>query len=549
MPTSSPSHALANGSSHALGQAIANVGELVSRSCRLHARQLAVTSDTRSLTYAELDQRSNQLANALLAQGLQRGDRVGIYLANCVEIVEVELACYKAGLIKAPFNARLSPREVGDITANSEAALIVTTAERAEQIRPHLPDLPGVRAQDIRLVLVDAPATDGTPAASTLSYEGLLASASTAFTPVAVREHEVAVLHYTSGSSGVLKAAMQTFGNRLAQLRKFLMRGEAMVPGHILGLVGPVTHASGMQMVPTLCQGATIHLFASFEPGRFLADMRRLRVSHTFMVPTMVGMLLAQTQGQYRPLPDLLRLGYGAAPMAPARILQAMDRFGPILSQGYGAGETTSGVCALTAQDHLLARAAFPERLASCGRPFLESRVDLLDDAGQPVAPGEIGEIVVGGADVFAGYWRAPELTAEVLKGGRYHTGDLARVDEDGFVYIVDRKKDMVISGGFNVYPSEVEAVLYEHASVADACVFAIPDDKWGEAVAAHIVLKPGQAADLERLNLFCAERLGGFKRPRHIEFVDALPKNPNGKVMRKSVQAPYWAALDRKVN
>ena len=122
-------------------------------------------------------------------------------------------------------------------------------------------------------------------------------------------------------------------------------------------------------------------------------------------------------------------------------------------------------------------------------------------------------------------------------------------MDEDGFVYIVDRKKDMVISGGFNVYPSEVEAVLYEHASVADACVFAIPDDKWGEAVAAHIVLKPGQAADLERLNLFCAERLGGFKRPRHIEFVDALPKNPNGKVMRKSVQAPYWAALDRKVN
>ena len=195
------------------------------------------------------------------------------------------------------------------------------------------------------------------------------------------------------------------------------------------------------------------------------------------------------------------------------------------------------------------ARAARPERLASCGRPFLECDVRILDDEGQPVATGEIGEIVVGGEDVFAGYWRAPELTAEVLKNGCYHTGDLARADEDGYVYIVDRKKDMVISGGFNVYPSEVEAVLFQHEAVQEACVFAVPDDKWGESVAAHVVLKPGRPADSALIDAFCAERLAGFKRPRRIEFVDALPKNPNGKVMRKAVQAPYWAQLERKVN
>ncbi|CAB5707572.1 Long-chain-fatty-acid--CoA ligase [Delftia tsuruhatensis] len=517
------------------GHAIANVGELVARSCRAHAAQPAVTSATRSITYAELEQRSNRLANALLAQGLARGDRVGIYLPNCVEIVEIEIACYKAGLVKAPFNARLSPREVGDIAANSDAAIIITTAARAETFKPHLQS-PGER-----LLLLDGPAED--------SYEAVLACASDRFQPVAVQEHEVAVLHYTSGSSGVLKAAMQTFGNRLAQLRKFLMRGEGMQAGHVLGLVGPVTHASGMQMVPALCTGATIHLFAGFEPGAFMAEMQARRVTHTFMVPTMINMLLAEVGGRYRPLPDLQRLGYGAAPMAPARILQAMDVFGPILSQGYGAGETTSGVCGLTVQDHLQARASRPERLASCGRPFLESLVEVVDDEGLPVPQGEIGEIVVSGADIFAGYWRAPELTAEVLRHGRYHTGDLARMDEQGFVYIVDRKKDMVISGGFNVYPSEVESVLYEHASVADACVFAIPDDKWGEAVAAHIVLKPGQAGDSAALDRFCAERLGGFKRPRHIEFVQQLPKNPNGKVMRRAVQAPYWAQHARKVN
>lgn len=514
---------------------IPNVGELVARSCRAYAAQPAVTSAARSITYAELEQRSNRLANALLASGLARGDRVGIYLPNCVEIVEIEIACYKAGLVKAPFNARLSPREVGEITANSEAALIVTTAQRAEAFRPYLTH-PGVQ-----LLLLDGPGRSG--------YEGWLAGASDRFQPVAVGAQELAVLHYTSGSSGVLKAAMQTFGNRLAQLRKFLMRGEGMQPGHVLGLVGPITHASGMQLVPALCTGATIHLFTGFEPAAFLAEMKARRVTHTFMVPTMVNMLLTEVQGRYRPLPDLLRLGYGAAPMAPARILQAMDVFGPVLSQGYGAGETTSGVCGLTVQDHLQARAARPERLASCGRPFLESLVELVDDAGNPVPQGEIGEIVVSGADVFAGYWRAPELTAEVLKSGRYHTGDLARTDEDGFVYIVDRKKDMVISGGFNVYPSEVEAVLYEHTAVQDACVFAIPDDKWGEAVAAHIVLKEGQAADGAALDRFCAERLGGFKRPRHIEFVQQLPKNPNGKVMRRAVQAPYWSNHSRKVN
>ncbi len=516
---------------------VANVGELVSRCARAFGPQVALKSGARSMTYAELERRSNRLANALLGAGLERGDRVGIYLPNYIEIVEVELACYKAALVKAPFNARLSPAEVGDIVANSEAALVVTTAERAESFAPHL------RGEAPRLLLLDGPADAPT------SYEAVLARASDAFRPVSVSADELAVLHYTSGSSGVLKAAMQTFGNRLAQLRKFLMRSESMHAGHVLGLVGPITHASGMQLVPALCSGATIRLFSGFEPGRFLADMKADRVTHTFMVPTMINMLLAELEGQYRPLPDLQRLGYGAAPMAPARILRAMDVFGPILSQGYGAGETTSGVCGLSVEDHLFARAARPERLASCGRPFLESVVEIVDDDGQPVGDGEIGEIVVSGPDVFAGYWRAPELTAEVLKDGRYHTGDLARTDDEGYVYIVDRKKDMVISGGFNVYPSEVEAVLYQHEAVADACVFAIPDDKWGEAVAAHVVLKPGGAADARALDAFCAQRLGGFKRPRHIEFVQALPKNPNGKVARRAIQAPYWADRSRKVN
>ncbi|MDH6166328.1 acyl-CoA synthetase (AMP-forming)/AMP-acid ligase II [Variovorax boronicumulans] len=516
---------------------VANVGGLVSRAARFHAGRIAIASPSRSITYAQLDQRSSRLANVLCGLGLARGDRVGVYLPNSIEIVELELACYKAALVKAPINARLAPVEVAEVIANSEASLIVTTAARAEVF------LPLLKGQAPRLLLLDAP--EGAPA----SYEGQLARASDSFVAARVHADELAVLHYTSGSSGVLKAAMQTFGNRLAQLRKFLMRSDGLRPGDLLGLVGPITHASGMQLVPALCSGATVRLFAGFEPARFLQEMKTERVTHTFMVPTMINMLLAELQGRYRPLPDLQRLGYGAAPMAPARIMQAMDVFGPVLSQGYGAGETTSGVCGLSVEDHLFARAAMPERLASCGRPFLESLVEIVDDEGQAVAPGEIGEIVVSGPDVFAGYWRAPELTAEVLKNGRYHTGDLARADDEGYIYIVDRKKDMVISGGFNVYPSEVEAVLYQHAAVDEACVFSVPDEKWGEAVAAHIVLKPGVAPDLAALDEFCAARLAGFKRPRRIEFVAALQKNANGKIARKAIQTPYWAGHARRVN
>jgi len=231
----------------------------------------------------------------------------------------------------------------------------------------------------------------------------------------------------------------------------------------------------------------------------------------------------------------------GSAPLRATDRDAFRARFGAELLERYGMTETLL----LTSQPLHGER-----RARSVGRALPGVELRIVDRAsGGALPPGTVGEVQARGPSFFAGYWRAPELTAEVLKDGRYHTGDLARMDDDGFVYIVDRKKDMVISGGFNVYPSEVEAVLYQHEAVQDACVFAIPDDKWGEAVAAHVVLKSGRPADASLLDAFCGERLAGFKRPRRIEFVNALPRNPNGKVMRKAVQAPYWAGQQRMVN
>lgn len=520
------------------GMPITNIGALVTRNLRMFGQQEAVRTATTTTRGTELERRANRLANALIAQGLARGDRVAVYLPNRVEVVELEIACYLAAFAKAPINARLSPPEVAQVLADSGASVLLTTAQRAESVGPFIH---GQRPTLLLLDVVDSNAQ---------SYERHLAAASDQFEAHVVGTGDVAVLHYTSGSSGVLKAATQTFGNRLAQWRKFMMRPDGRnQPGDILGLVGPITHASGMQLAPAFCSGATVRLFDRFEPEHFLRTMREERVTHTFMVPTMIHMLLEAIGGERPALPDLRRLGYGAAPMAPARILEAMDAFGPVLTQGYGAGETTSAVTTLSVNDHIEARAKHPERLASCGRPFCETLVEVVDDEGKRVAVGQLGEIVVSGDDVFDGYWGAPDLTAEVMKDGRYHTGDLARVDDDGFIYIVDRKKDMIISGGFNVYPNEVEAVLYEHKAVSEACVFAMPDEKWGESVGAHIVLRRGESVTSDQLNALCSDRLAGFKRPRVIEFVESLPKNANGKLQRRKVQDQYWVNQSRKVN
>lgn len=234
--------------------------------------------------------------------------------------------------------------------------------------------------------------------------------------------------------------------------------------------------------------------------------------------------------------------------MSPARVEQAIGVFGPVLVQGYGAGETTSIVTTLTSQDHVEALQNNKERLASCGRPRFDTELRIVNEKGEQVRIGEIGEIIVRGPDIMKGYWQAPELTKEVLKDGWYFTGDLAKMDDEGYIYIVDRKKEMIISGGFNVYPTEIESILFNHPAVFEACVIGIPDEKWGEAIKAVVVLKEGAQASEEDLISHCAEYLAGFKKPQTIEFVDNLPKNPNGKIVRRVIRDQFWKGSERKV-
>ncbi|OWT72876.1 MULTISPECIES: AMP-binding protein [unclassified Achromobacter] len=521
-----------------------NQGRYTTRNARYWRDRPAILFGDRKISFGELETRSNRLANALLALGLGKGDRVAILAWNCPEIIELECALYKAGLVKVALNARLSAQEVVDTLNNAAATVLIVDPAHTEQ----LASIRG-KLDDVRHIIVTGNSAMGGEAPEVWRpYETWIACAADSNPDVAVAPDDLAVLHFTSGSTGKLKAAMQTVGNRLASLRKVVMGRMRAAPGEVLALAGPITHASGMFMQPFLFQGGTILLQDRYDPDVFLAAAARHRAAFSFMVPTMLNMLIAHPDLRRHDLSALRQISYGGAPMAPARIREAWETLGPILSQGYGAGETTGGMVMLDRSDHAYAMSRRPELLGSCGRVFGEGELRLVTDDGREAEPGEVGEITVRGPDVFAGYWREPELSANALHDGWLHSGDLARMDEEGYLFIVDRKKDMIITGGFNVYPTEVEQALYQHPEVYEACVFGVPDDKWGEAVKAVLVLKPGATATQAQLSEHCRGLLADFKKPRSIEIVGELPKNANGKLARKQLRDGYWADRDRQV-
>ncbi|MGY3847288.1 acyl-CoA synthetase [Streptomyces hydrogenans] len=517
-----------------------NLGRYVRRTAGHQPDAEAVVCGPVRLTYAELDDHSDRLATALRALGLNRGDRVATLAANRAELVVTETALYKAGLTRAPLNARLGTAEVAHLLAESDASVLLTDAAHLDIARAAVP------GTGVKTVLgYDGPSDLGP------GYAETLAGTEPQPADAECDEGDIAVLHFTSGSTGKLKAAVQTYGNRLALMRKSVMSADARVgPGGRQILAGPVTHASGMPLMGIFFAGGCAIVLPHWDAEEFLATVQRERATHAFVVPTMVNTVLALPNARDYDLSSLRRLIYGAAPMSPARIRAAWDLFGPVLSQGYGCGETTSGVLFLSTEDHRRAIDGEDEELLlSCGRPLAEAEVAIVDDAGQPLADGEIGEIAVRGPDVVPGYHNEPNLTAETFRDGWFLTGDLARRRADGYVFIVDRRKDMIVSGGFNIYAVEVESVLHQHPDVYEAAVVGVPDEQWGEAVKAVVVPRDGATLTDTALIDFCAEHLARMKKPRSVDFVAALPHNPNGKIDRRAVRDRYWAGAERRVN
>jgi acyl-CoA synthetase (AMP-forming)/AMP-acid ligase II len=522
-----------------------NLGTYLTRSARYWPDAPALVCGDRSWTYAELDAATDRLASALIARGLRPGDAVASLAWNRGELVEVEFALYKAGLVRAPINARLGRGEIGHILGYAPVRALVFDAAHRDDA------LAAIEAAgtDCLPVLIDDPhGPDRT--ADVLEYRGLLAEGEPGTVCVEVDEDAPCVLNFTSGSTGALKAAVQTFGNRLANMRKLLMSDESRPrPGTRYLACGPITHATGMTLLAGVFGGSTTHVLPAWSADAFLDAVEKHRITTTFLVPAMLNMVLAHQDVTARDLTSLTSVRIGGAPVSPQRLRDAVDLFGPVVAQGYGLGETTSVIAGLSSQEIAHAVEHDAELLQSCGRAMYDTEIRVVDERRRALAPREVGEVIVRGPDCVRAYWQEPELSAETFQDGWVHTGDLAWMREDGYLFLVDRKKDMIISGGFNIYCTEVEAALYEHPAVQEACVVGVPDEKWGEAVKAVIVPRPGSTPTADELTAFCAERLDRLKKPRSVDFVDELPHNRNGKLDRKAVREPFWAGTGRRVN
>jgi long-chain acyl-CoA synthetase len=500
----------------------------------------AIKFEGMEMTFREVNERINRLANGLIDLGLKRGDRVAALLYNSPRAIETRFALMKAGLCMVPINIRQTEDENAYIINHSESNVVILDSEylpKWEQMK----DL----CTAVRTVIVA-----GQSDVPGLSYEELIHSASPREPEVMVSLDDLERIAYTSGTTGRPKGVMKTIGNDLARLRNDFLNQDYLTSSRDIMLnVAPLTHAARELFRKHYIKGACNLIFRRFDEEEILETIQRERVTAAMFVPTMIVRLVLHPRVRDYNLSSLRRIYYGTAPIAAEKLRLACDLFGNILRQCYGLSEATQPVFLLFPEDLAIQDVEKRDRrLTSAGKPALGIEVRIVNEQGEDVPRGEAGEILIRGENVMKGYWRDPEATREVLKDGWFFTGDVARRDEDGFIYIVDRKREMIISGGFNIYPREVEQAIEGHPSVAEAAVIGIPDEIWGEAVKALVVLRPGLSATAEEIIELCRAKIASYKKPHTVEFVGSLPKNFQGKVMRRALRDRYWQNRERKI-
>jgi acyl-CoA synthetase (AMP-forming)/AMP-acid ligase II len=349
---------------------------------------------------------------------------------------------------------------------------------------------------------------------------------------VPLSEEDYATLQYTSGTTGKLKAAIHTQGSWAAMATNILST-LSIDKGDIMMHAAPLTHASGILVLPHWIKGAANAILPNFHPQEYLHAVETIKPTTLNLVPTMIVMLLSHPEVEKFSFDSVRSLIYGASPMPREALKKGLELWGPKFIQYYGQTEVPLILSILSVEDHILALEN-PERLLSCGRPTITTEVKIVDESGLEVSQGEIGEIVVSSNQAMSGYWNEESLTAETVKGKWIYTRDMGYLDQDGYLFLVDRKSDMIISGGFNIYPREVEEVLYKHPSVLEAAVVGVQDEKWVESVKAFVVIKEGHQLSEEEIIAHCKEHLASYKKLKYVEFIDSLPKSPVGKVVRR---------------
>ena len=479
----------------------------------------AVDVDTgRSFTYREFNDRLRRLANGLKKNfGLKKGDRVALLAHNCTGVFECLFGCWEAGAALMPLNWRFSAPEIARLLAHGEPRLVIYDDEFGHLLKG-----------------LDTPKLKRTAAADTSDYEALIAASSPAVEPVALTIDDLSTLLYTSGTTGRPKGVIGTF--RMMRDTIIHAATHGALNGTSRSLTSaPMFHSAGLYgfSMPVFHYGGTLYVMKKWDPARFLALMTdaEIGITHTIGVPMQYAMIAQLPQFQTATFPTLQIAGVGAAPV-PRDLLEAWAARGVYLAQSYGLTEAFS-VCFLPPQT---ARKKF----GSVGHRMMHTRLNVADEKGNRVAPGVIAEIQIKGPAVTPGYWRDPEATEHAFLNGWFRTGDAARIDEDGSIYIVDRYKDVYISGGENVYPTEIENVLDDMPEILMAAVVGVPDSKWGEVGLAVIQPRPGETLSEEQIIARLRQRLAGFKIPRHFRFVDALPISPQGKIAKRELKRLY---------
>lgn len=518
-----------------------NPGTLLNWAAKRFSRREAIIDRERRFRFVDVHRRSNQIANALIHHGLVREGRVAKLMNNCAELIEIQFAAAKAGGASVNLHARGAAAEHVHMLNDSETDFLFVDEAHREQVSSILDGC----AQPLQVIGI------GWEDEGVASYHSWLEGASDRDLDVQVEQDSLFHLHYTSGTTGKAKAVVNTHRTHRAWMSKFFMNLEYRLGVEDSMLhVAPLTHAAFNYIETYFVRGARNIILPSFDPELFFDTLERERATTTFWVPTMIPMILACEKRGKADLSSLHTICYGASPIAEEVLRRAIEEFGPIFRQHYGLTEARQPLTLLLPDEHVTGGS--PEqtrRLASCGRPVHGVSFALLDDQDHPVPTEEIGEICVRGDHAMTGYWENEEATAEAIRSGWVHTGDLARMDEEGHVYIVDRKKDLIISGGFNIYPREVENAICRHPGVHEAVVFGVPDEKWGEAVNALVALKEGHQLTVSDVQEFYGKEIAGFRRPKHVEFIIELPKNSRGKIMRKEIRDLYWKNMPRNVN
>lgn len=518
------------------------LGDVIERNERCAGNQPAVLFEGRTLTHREFAQRVKRLVNALVARGHGKQARIAVLSRNCPEYLEVYGAAGLGGFVALGLNYRLSAIEQRGILRDAQPGVFIFEAEyrlRAEELRESLPP------ETLFICFDEAP----TAHERFVHYEALLAEASSGSLTQRAEADDTLLLIYTSGTTGLPKGVMLGNEAQLEQARVQALSHSARPTDRML-IVMPFYHIGGpTELFTYLVAGGTIVLHRQFEAEAILESIASNRVTSAHLAPTMIAMMLDVQERSPHDVSSLHTICYASAPMSVALSIRARRVFGPIFMQIYGMTEAGLGTTLLKHQHVLDGDERQRARLASAGQPYLGTQIKILAADGTECPSGVVGEVCMRSRSVMQGYWRNPEATAQALRNGLLHTGDMGYLDEDHYLFIVDRKKDMVISGGENIYSREVEEALLMHPAVAEVAVIGVPDPKWGESVAAMVLLKSGAQADDATLDAHCRQLIAGYKRPKLYRFLDAMPHVPStNKIDKRALRGPYWEGRQRQV-